>query len=114
MNQVSKNESRSSEQRLAWRTLQESTTARMAALMGGHEWLHWPGDFGKVFWPGARTREGQSQHAYRRRKGSAGFPATSKGAAQLARAAKLQDQLLDQGLAETFPASDPVSISRVS
>ena len=77
-------------------TLSDGAMVRMAALMGGHEWLRWPDD-----------RVNGRKRPVRPRK-------RTDSRSEATKASKRQDALLDEALRQTFPASDPVSIARIS
>ena len=76
--------------------LSDSAMVRMAALMGDHERLRWPGD----------RADGRKTPVRPRNRALSRSEATH--------ASKRQDALLDEALSQTFPASDPVSIAYVS
>jgi hypothetical protein len=117
------------------RRFDDVSTARMVALFGGHEWLRWPADLLDALSPAPRWRpiaqKGAAsdlsyfKHRFLEEKAAA-KDAVGRKAREAheelavryvelaARARKRQDVLLDQGLTETFPASDPVSVAHVS
>ena len=117
------------------RRFEDVSTARMVALFGGHEWLRWRADLVDALSPprprrpfaqeGAASDLSYFKHRFLEEKAAAKEAVGRKAReaheelaaryAELAsRAAKRQDVLLDQGLTETFPASDPVSVAHVS
>ena len=146
---------RSQERHRAWRTLADSTTIRLAAILGGHEWIKWRSDLvGALTRPrhddGFRFSEARSDSSYfhhrsleerqaanvavgrRARKTHQELaelyadvsertgkdptrPLTARRCLRAAagQSAARQELLLDAALAETFPASDPVSVARV-
>ena len=116
-------------------TLDDISTARMVALFGGHEWLRWRADLVDALAPARRrgpfTHEGTAsdlsyfKHRFLEEKaavkdavGRKAREAHEELAARYAelasRVSRRQDALLDHGLTETFPASDPVSVAHVS
>ena len=141
--QTENHRDRSRERRSAWDTLNDSTTVRLVALMGGHEWIRWRADFvGALSRPSKRSSPASVSSYFQRRSReerraahkAANSQQRKKHEARAGRYAKLsehrsgmapspseakeaarrQDALLDRGLMETFPASDPVSAPRIS